>query len=110
MTKLNKILLTIPSILVFTYMVTFWFPTEFQWLIPDMKSYYIQIFTIQGLTIIQIIFLIFRLRSFKNIEKSIKTDWVWLLILFSSITSLIYIWNKDAEFEQMNKNAVHNTV
>lgn len=43
MKRTTKILLTIPSILGLSYMVTFIFPVEFHWLVPTMKAYYIQI-------------------------------------------------------------------
>jgi heme/copper-type cytochrome/quinol oxidase subunit 4 len=106
MRKSTKILLSIPSFLVLSYMVTLWFPTKFLWLAPTMNEYYIQIFIIQGLTIIQLIFLIKKLWSFKNLEKSKKSEWTWILILFSSISSLIFIWNKVDEFEVLNKNTI----
>ena len=105
MNKLTKILLTIPSILSFLYMFTFWFPTKFVWLIPSMKAYYIQMFTLQILTVGQLIFLIARLRSFKNIEKSVKTNWTWYLILFNFITCPIYIWKKDSELIQAERKS-----
>jgi len=102
MTKANKILLTIPSILGLSYMLTIWFPTEFHWLVPSMKAYYIQVGTLQALTILQLVILIRKLWSFKNLEKSKKSDWTWLLILFNSITSLIFIWKRVDEFEELN--------
>jgi hypothetical protein len=102
MTKTNKILLTIPSILGLSYMMTFWFPTEFRWLVPSMKAYYIQIGALQALTILQLVILIRKLWSFKNLEKSRKSNWTWLLILFNSITSLIFIWKRVDEFEELN--------
>jgi hypothetical protein len=85
MTKATKILLTIPSVLGLSYMLTFWFPTEFHWLVPTMKAYYIQIGTLQALTILQLIILIRKLWSFKNLEKSKKTNWTWLLIIFNKL-------------------------
>ena len=102
MTQANKILLTIPSILGLSYMLTFWFPTEFHWLVPSMKVYYIQVGTLQALTILQLVILIRKLWSFKNLEKSKKMDWTWLLIIFNLITSLIFIWKRVDEFEELN--------
>jgi hypothetical protein len=108
MTTLNKILLSIPSVLGLSYMVTFWFPQEFIWLIPTMDAYYIQIATLQGLTIIQLVILIKKLWSFKNLEKSRKSDWTWILILFNSIASLIFIWKRVDEFAEKNESTVPN--
>ena len=67
-----------------------------------MKAYYIQVGTLQALTILQLVILIRKLWSFKNLEKSKKSDWTWLLILFNSITSLIFIWKRVDEFEELN--------
>lgn len=104
MTKTRKIWLTIPPILTFSYTFTFWFPTEFHWLVPSMKVYYLQVGTLQALTMAQLIILIRKLWSFKNIDKSKKTDWTWLLLLFTTVTSLIFIWKKADEFEKLNNS------
>jgi|TARA_B110000902_G_scaffold156768_2_gene179801 uncharacterized membrane protein len=84
------------------------FPQEFMWLIPTMDAYYTQLGILQGLTIIQLIFLIRKLWSFKNLDKSKKSDWTWILILFSSIASLIFIWKRVDEFEEINNKTVPN--
>ncbi len=105
MTNTYKILLTFPSVIGFSYMFTFLFPTEFHWLVPSMEIYYLQIGIIQLFTIIQIIILIRKLWSFKNIEKSKKTEWTWLLILFTMLTSVIFIWKKVDEFDKLNNSS-----
>ena len=105
MTKTYKILLTFPSVIGFSYMFTFLFPTEFHWLVPSMEIYYLQTGIIQLFTIIQIIILIRKLWSFKNIEKSKKTEWTWLLILFTMLTSVIFIWKKVDEFDKLNNSS-----
>ena len=84
-------------------MLTSWYPTELHWLTPSMKAYYIQIGTLQALTILQLVILIKKLWSFKNLEKTKKTEWTWLLILFSSISALIFLWKRVDEFEETNK-------
>jgi hypothetical protein len=103
--NLTKILLTIPSVLSFLYMFTFWFPTKFVWLIPSIKVYYIQMLALQILTVGQLIFLIVRLWSFKNIKKSVKSNWTWYLILFNFITCPIYIWKNDSELIQAERKS-----
>jgi len=44
MRKSTKILLSIPSLIVLSYTLTLWFPTEFLWLAPTMKEYYFSSF------------------------------------------------------------------
>lgn len=85
-------------------MLVFWFPEETHWLVPTMNVYYTQIFSISILTIFQLIYLIRKLWSYKNLKKSTKTNWTWLLIIYASITSLIFIWKKIDEFENSNKH------
>jgi hypothetical protein len=102
MKKIQKILLSVPAIISLLYIVTYMFPTDFVWLIPNMDIYYLQVFIIQGLTIVQLVILLRRLWHYKTLDRSKKNEWTWLLILFPSITSLIYIWKKDQEFYQIN--------
>jgi hypothetical protein len=102
MERITKIVLSIPSVLGFGYMFTFWFPQDFHWLVPSMEAYYVQVGTLQALTITQMIILLRKLWSFKNIENSKKSEWTWLLILFNSITSLIFIWKRVDQFEALN--------
>lgn len=105
MTQIHKAIISIPSFVGLIYMLILWFPAEFDWLTPTLEAYYYQLLTIYGLIIIQLIFLLKRLWKFTNISHSEKWRWTWLLIAFSLITSLIYIWRKDAEFLTMeNKN------
>lgn len=98
----QKILLSLPSVLSMLYTITIWFPTKFEWLYPTMNAYYIINGVIYSLVIIQIIVLIRKLRSFKNVEKSVKTNWTISLIVFHFIAALIFIWWKVNEFEQEN--------
>ena len=98
----SKILLTIPSFLGLSYLVSFFFPMDFNWLVPSMTTYYFQVVILQVLTITQLIILIRRLWSFKNLEKSKKSFWTWILILLNPITVLVFIWKKVDEFEELN--------
>lgn len=108
MTLTVKIILSLPSFLKFFYYITFIFPTAFVWLFPDMFSYNLQIGILHLLTLIQILILIQKLWSFKNIKPSIKKEWTWLLIIFASVSSLYFIWEKMAILDKMNKTK-HNT-
>jgi len=103
MSIISKILLTIPSILALSYMVTYAFPVEFHWLTPTMEVYYIQVGILQGLTLLQLIILIRKLWSFKHVEKSKKSEWTWLLIIFNSISSLIFIWKHVDNLSDLNR-------
>ena len=65
---------------------------------------------INGLILLQIAFLIYRLWKYKNVAKEKKNTWTALLLIFNFISSLIYIWKKDEEFNELNnKNTVHNS-
>lgn len=67
-----------------------------------MEMYYLQAGIIQALTITQLVILLRKLWSFECLEKSQKTEWTVLLILFNMVTSLIFIWKKMDEFEKKN--------
>ena len=110
MTKLIKILLSIPSIVGIVYLITFWSIDFFKWITNNVIGFEYQAPIVNGLILIQITYLIYRLWNFKNIDKHKKTMWTVLLVIFNCVASLIFIWKKDNEFEQLNKNTVHNNV
>lgn len=87
-------------------MLTFIYPTMFVWLIPDMTTYYIWTISINVMILTTMTILIRRLWSFKNVDKSKKTKWTWLMILFNSVTTLIYIWKIDDKLTIESRNAV----
>jgi len=84
------------------------FPQDFNWLVPSMKIYYIQIGILQSLTITQLFILIKKLWSFKNLDKQTRSNWAGLLIIFNSISSLIFIWKKVDEFSKINNTSFDN--
>jgi len=108
MTKLTKILLTIPSIVGIIYLLTFWSINFLEWITNNVVSFEYQAPIVNGLILIQIGYLIYKLWNYKNIDKDKKTMWTVLLVIFNCIASLIFIWKKDKEFEQIDKNTVHN--
>ena len=103
MTKLTKIILTIPSIVGILYLVSFFSIDFFKWITNNVIGFEYQGPIVNGLILIQIGYLIYRLWSYKSIDKEKKTMWTVLLLIFNSISSLIYIWKKDNEFEKLNK-------
>ena len=105
MKKSHKILLTIPSILIFIYSFTYMFPVELHWATPTMKIYYILTGILQTLTLIQTIIILKILWSFERTQKSTKTNWTIVLILFNSIASLFFIW-KEADKLAMNEASI----
>ena len=110
MTKLTKILLSIPSIFGIVYMLTFVSTDLLKEITNKVVGFEYQALITNGLILIQIGYLIYRLWNYKNVEKKTKTKWTWLLIIFNFISSLIFIWKKDTELEKLNKNTVHNNV
>lgn len=108
MERTHKILLSIPSILGILYMLTFIYPTKFVWLIPDMTAYYALTISINVAVLTTLIILIRRLWNFKSVDRSKKSNWTWLMIIFNSLTILIYIWKIDDQLTTENKNTVPN--
>jgi hypothetical protein len=101
--KSQKILLSIPSLITFCYALTFFFPVEFAWVYPNWTAYYIQMGIINALTLSVSIFLIVRIWRFKNIDRSRKSGWTFLILFFGNLVALIYIWKKDADFARDNE-------
>ena len=99
---LKKVILSIPSIIGLAYIFTFFNPKSIAWISNNIVDFEYQGPIVNISILIQIGYLIFRLWRYKNLKKSIKTNWTILLILFNSITSLIYIWKKDDEFLELN--------
>ncbi len=102
MTKLTKILLTIPSIIGIVYMLTFLSVDFFKWITNNIIGFEYQGIIVNGIILMQIGYLIYRLWNYKNVERKIKMEWTWLLIIFNFLSSLIFIWKKDTEFKNLN--------
>ncbi|CAM3990382.1 MULTISPECIES: hypothetical protein [Flavobacterium] len=102
MTKLTKILLTIPSIIGIVYMLTFLNVDFFKWITNNIIGFEYQGIIVNGIILMQIGYLIYRLWNYKNVERKIKMEWTWLLIIFNFLSSLIFIWKKDTEFKNLN--------
>jgi len=108
MTKLTKIIFTIPSLFGIVYVLTFISTDFLKWITNNIVGFEYQALIVNGLILMQIGYLIYRLWNYKNIDKKIKTEWTWLLIIFNFISSLVFIWKKDTELEK--NNTVHNNV
>jgi len=103
MTKAEKILYSIPTIIALFYLGLFFLPNEYtKWLFHPHDKYLLQVFGIFFICILQTYFLIRKLWSFQHINKSKKREWTWILILYSTIASLIFIWIKVDEIENLN--------
>ena len=104
MKKNTKILLSIPSIVSLFFFLTYFIePTVWGIVIDSMTKYYIAICIVQSLMIIQLVYLLNFLWKSNNFVKSTKVNWTWLLVLFTSIASLFFIWKKIDEFEITSK-------
>ena len=99
-----KILLSIPSIVGTIYMITFWNIDVFKWITNNIVEFSYQTPIVNGLVLIQIGYLIYRLWNYKNVAKNIKTKWTVFLALFNFVSSLFFIWKKDNELQQLNVN------
>jgi len=99
-----KILLSIPSIVGTIYMITFWNIDVFKWITNNIVEFSYQTPIVNGLVLIQIGYLIYRLWNYKNVAKNIKTKWTVFLVLFNFVSSLFFIWKKDNELQQLNVN------
>ena len=108
MTKLIKMILTIPSLFGIVYMLTFISTDFLKWITNNIVGFEYQALIVNGLILMQIGYLIYRLWNYKNVDKKVKTQWTWLLIIFNFISSLVFIWKKDTELEK--NNTVHNNV
>lgn len=97
-----KILLSIPSIVGAIYMITFWNVDFFKWITNNIVEFNYQAPIVNGLILIQIGYLIYRLWNYKNVETDIKTKWTVFLVFFNLVSSLIFIWKKDYEIQQLN--------
>ncbi len=106
MKSIIKVLLSIPSIIGLAYLWTFIDPKSIAWFSNNLVSYEYQSPIVNSLILIQLVFLLYRLWSYKNIEKEKKSAWTFLLIAFNVVTSLIYIWQKDDQFESMNQKTI----
>ena len=104
----TKILLSIPSIIGLAYMWTFIDPKSIAWISNNIVPFEFQSPIITSLILIQLGYLIYRLWSYKNIVREKKSEWTFLLIIFNVITCLIYIWQKDDQFESKNNQTAIN--
>lgn len=93
-----KILLTIPSVLEWVYFIACIFPVDFARIVP-LSMYFTDIGVIYCFRIIQIIILLLILWRLKNLEKSKKWEWTWIMILFTAIGAPLFIWKKIGEFK-----------
>lgn len=100
--KITKIALSIPSILGFIFLISLFLPALKNWTEKYLERE-IQGIIILTLVAIQATILIFRIWSFKNIDKNKKGENTYFLIGFNFIAALSYIWKTDDYFIKMNK-------
>lgn len=104
MNNLTKFLLTIPSIVAILYLLTFFSVDFFQWVTQHLISYkYLDRF-VNVIMMIQLVYLIYRIWQYKNINKDNKALWTVLILMFNFIACLLYIWKKDDELRRKDNN------
>ena len=111
MKRLTKIILTLAYLVGLIYVATLISPDFFLWITINVAPYEQQTIFFAAITYPAIIFLIFRLWSYKNIDQSTKGSWTFLLLFFGIITIPYYVWKKDYDLLQSNQEiTLHNTI
>ena len=90
MNKPSKILLSVPTVISFFWILTYWFPTDFKTLVSLDIEYHISLY-ITGLCLLVVVYLLNDLWK-SNINISLKRKWTWFFIFGITITSLFYLW------------------
>ena len=85
-------------------MITFWDIDFFKWITNNIVEFKYQVPLVNGLILVQIGYLIYRIWNYKHVRKDIKSRWTVLLVFFNFISSLFFIWKKDDELQNMNTN------
>lgn len=104
MKKAVKILHTLPSVLI---LATFLFPRkfpliEFKQADDPMFSYYFHMSIVFVIIVFQIVILLRKIRSYKNVEKSIKSKWTGILLMYNTLGAVVFVWSKVDELELLN--------
>ncbi len=99
MPLLKKILFTVPTLIFVWYLMSAFFPVEFSWMYPSMRSYNVQVSIVKLIQIIQLIGVIRILWRIKRLEKNIKWSWTWLMIFLNPVTTMYFVWVK---FDELN--------
>lgn len=86
------------------YMMTFYNVNLFRWITNNIIQFEYQNLLVSLLYFPLVLFVIYRIWSFKNIEKNTKGNWTVLLIFLSIVTIPIYIWKKDDDFVKRNNS------
>ncbi len=97
-----KLLLTISYLVVLIYMITFYNVDFFLWITNNVVPFEFQNIVISLLYLPALLYLIYRIWTFKNIDKNTKGNWTVLLLFVSVVTMPIYIWRKDDVFVNLN--------
>lgn len=105
MNKIIKIVLSIPSIIGFIFLISLFIPDLKNWTEKILERE-IQEMVLIGLIAFQQIILIFRIWSFKNITTSKKAENTFYLIGFNLVGGFIYIWKTDNYFIKLNKKSI----
>ena len=104
MTKFSKIIVSLPSVVGLVLIVIVLFPSFSFWLFPSLAIYNLVLVCFLVLSFFQIAYLIVCLWRIKTMERKVKINWTLLLIVYSSISCLIFIWNKLDVFEGGNES------
>ena|SRR5690606_18610190 len=99
-----KLLLTISYLLSLIYTITFFNVDFFRWITNNVLPYEYQTVVVNLIYLPALVYLIYRIWTFKNINKNMKGNWTVFLIFVGIITMPIYIWKKDDDFIEQNSS------
>ncbi len=84
------------------YRITFFNVDFFKWINNNIVDFEFQNLVVSAIYFPSLLFLIYRIWAFKNIDKNTKGNWTVLLIFVSIVTMPVYIWRKDDVFIKQN--------
>lgn len=99
-----KILLTILYSVGLIYTISFWSVDLFLWITNNILPLEYQNIFISLLYFPGLLYLIYRIWRFKNIDSNAKGNWTLLLFFLGIITMPLYIWKRDDMFIKQNRS------
>jgi hypothetical protein len=103
----QKLFLTIPSMIYVGIVLSLGFiPPAQQWNWNGMTGYYVIVGIAQFSLYLQSFILLRKIWSNNQVERKLKIEWTWAMLLVGFIANNIFIWNKSNTIlkEETNNN------